>query len=323
MISKSLNAGTDLGRIYEIFVAGFPALTTAETIKKYFETYGPVLSVEILKAGKAKANARLPKVYCKLRTLSEPMFLKIIGHPGPCFKGRSLFCQEFKTGERLAAHSFNVNARRIVVKKVPRSLSLSDLKEGLEGIAGKIEVIYEYQSDLQIETANSKFLKTVSVTFAEHHNRLQEAINRTYLEVLPGITVEIEQFRYHKMRSKGDSTPPPKSLRPSIAEEIKTDNRVSSPIGDTTIRPKDGHVDVMCPSCGKDRQTKTQEQAIFEVMVQERSIFNPHVKPTQTKYHKFSHLKLQITDHCQTCGYFRSNLRFNLVRRSQDGQWMS
>ena len=164
-MSQSFKGRLKSSRVFDIFVAGLPSSTTEEAVKQFFEALGPVRNVQVIKIDSKKEDTQKRRIFCRLQITSEAFYQHLISNKNIKFSSRLLFCQEYKSGKKLTAHSSNLNARRVVVKKVPRYLSLANVYRALEAAAGTIEILYEYKPDDHDSKAQQGYLKSVSVTF--------------------------------------------------------------------------------------------------------------------------------------------------------------
>lgn len=297
---------------YEIFVAGIPATTTVASLTDFFVQFGPVDGIELQKVAKKKlSKKRLPKQYCRLKTSSEEMFKKMILGEIPPFRGRSLFCQEFKRGDSLEAHSSELNARRIVIKKVPRNLNLPELQLALEKVVGIIEVIYEYQSDLKIETSNTKQFKTVSTTFKNQTKELQDMIAHGFFQMSPTITVQIEQFSPNRKKvQKKLSTP--KGQNPILLERYQV-LRIGS-TWNKNVKSKGTKLHQVTTEqknpVQRPKNPFTQYKKSNDWMSHH---WDNHFKPTCTAYHRLHESSVDDRQSAIQSGVFCRNLRFNIL----------
>lgn len=303
--------------LYEVFVAGIPASTSLEMLRNFFQGFGPVFSIEFIKLDKRRRTNRQPRKFCKLTTTSRGMFHHLIGAPLQ-FKGRSLFCQQFMSGDSLLAYSTDINARRVVVKKVPVNIGTDELKEALEFNIGSIDIIYQYKSDFAYFFHNSKDHKTFSVTFSDCFASLQLHLKRRFFDLPSGARVEIEQFSYNRYREdrnrdRSRNGPLPDSSKDISSSESKT-KTLNQGGKHRLVQTKPSEADKIYCQCSKATLTsmlasvEKPTQSLIEVKI--KCQLGYLGKPTVSKYHRFhKHLPHTIS----TCRLHPSNIRLNLA----------
>lgn len=193
--SESLRSNDS--KLYEVFVAGIPATESIDSVHSYFSSMGSVKNIELLKIGTKSRGNKLPKRFYRLVTDCYLLFSTLVHHPGPLFKGRRLFCQVYKSGDDLASHSADINARRIVIKQVPLATEDDDVRIALRQAGGSLETLYEYKSEVDIKTDYSKFYKTYSATF-EATSNISELVEKGTLVLASGDVALIERFLYKR-----------------------------------------------------------------------------------------------------------------------------
>lgn len=136
--------------VYEIYVAGIPQNTKVSTLKTVFKRFGPLASIEILKAKETKylkSSAKNASQFCKLRLASLEAYEAILEAQHVLPSGRQIFCEPFRKGDDLRRRTFNTNKRRIIVKRVPVEVSNELVKTQIEALAkGTLQTFYEFIS---------------------------------------------------------------------------------------------------------------------------------------------------------------------------------
>lgn len=298
---------------FEVFVAGIPATVDSDSVNNFFNELGPIKKLEQLKIGKASKGNRIPKKFYKLTTDSHKLFSLLIDHPGPLFKGRTIFCQEYKSGGDLASHSADINARRIVVKQVPLSVEDTELKVTLVNAGGLLETMYEYKSEIDIKTDYAKSFKTYSVTFQES-NQVLQLIEKGSLNLASGATILIERFIYRKRGGtesttkiipKGDSiTPANKLNKHGTVTATETQKKT---IG-TFAYSASSHVKPAPYDSSKGPKLETSPESAINFL----GWLSDGYKPTSSKYHVSG--KAPTYNHSSALSQDRPfNLRFNFL----------
>ena len=303
---------------YEIFVAGIPPSATLDILRAYFQRFGPIVNLEFLKIGKKRHANHHPKKFCKLTTPSRSMYLTLTGPTPPQFRGRSLFCQPFMSGDFLAAHSADINSRRIVIKKVPPTFDTSELRNILQREAGEIEVLYQYKSDFSLPDHNSKDHKTFSVTFERHSIGLISLLERRFIETPAGSKIEIEQFCYNRYKGEVDPS--------TLKLEETTSNNVSIQKNNQKKTSRKQHSKGLSGQvCNQEKTTSAiSKWPKIQCRIPGFSIgaeidINGYrcqqLKPTNSDYHKSRGRHLKDSD--SLCLHDPSNIRLNLATPSQ------
>lgn len=298
-----------LPQTYQIFVAGIPSSTSIETLRKFFENFGPVFGIEFMKIGKKRSAKNQPRKFCKLLTPSRAMFITLTQQEPPKFKGRALFCQPFMSGDSLLAHSADVNSRRVVVKKVLPAVGLPEIRETLLKLVGPIEVIYQYKSDFGAHH-NSKDQRTFSVTFIHNFNSLQALVKQGYFDLPSGSRVEIEQFSYNRYRdntnlqgSRNDPTSS-KDISSSQSKTKTTGMGKGSSLHEKRPREPTG-------KCGCPKIQNSSLRVIKEAEFYGSTNLCHFLKPTAACYHRGEPF---LEHRLSTCMQHPSTIRLNIVR---------
>lgn len=300
-------------QVFEVFVAGIPATANIDSVYSYFRGLGHVKQLELLKIGKKQYGKKLPKEFYKLSTDSAVFYGKLLERPGPMYQGRRLFCQAYKSGDDLVLHSEDINARRVVIKEVPLSTVTDELRDALIQAGGDLETLYEYKSEVDIETDYSKVFKTYSATFGSKSLVSTLIENRT-LRLPSGPNVLIEKFIY---RNKGDQKSiskllaqeqPPlkfKSLRYNVE---KSEAHISGFVADDANQGKGSKTKKTIKDSAKNQTKESSQnptQGFPEWMID-------GCKPTSAKYY-LSKKVLNSGGQSMTGNYQQSNLRFNIL----------
>lgn len=298
-------------QLYEIFVAGIPASTSLGTLRTYFQSFGPVESIEFLKSGKKGATVRNPKKVCKLATMSREMFLRLTGPIPPQFRGRVLFCQQYKSGPTLLAHSADVNSRRVVVKKVAPSVNLDELRKALQRAVGPIEVFYQYKFDVAGQLHSSRDHKTYSVTFVDNSAALRSLLACGSLELPTGVRVEVEQFCYNRKREK--TVPNDSNIGPLFLQGIKSSKVKTKTTAETKVSPHKGQKpsnprDTLCRCAAGHAE---QPRGNISVEIGNHGYLCHTAKPTAASYHR---REPPLQHASAACALHPSNIRLNLAR---------
>ena len=310
---QKMDSSQSSPKSYEVFVAGIPGSIDSDFVSSFFNEMGPIKKLELLKIGKASKGNRIPKKFYKLTTDSLKLFSQLIDHPGLLFKGRRIFCQEYKSGGDLTSHSADINARRIVVKQVPLSVEDIELKVTLVNAGGLLETMYEYKSEVDIKTDYAKSFKTYSVTFQES-NQVLLLIEEGSLTLASGATILIEKFIYRKKGAnesttktptKGDSITPAKKLN-KHGTVTATENQKKT-IGSFAFSASSQVMPAPYDSSKGPKLEPSPESAINFL-----GWLSDGYKPTSSKYHVSG--KAPTYNHSSALSPQRHfNLRFNFL----------
>lgn len=157
-----------------LFVTGIPSKCSPHQIISHFSAFG---RVKIHRLASAKKGGRLLQAnpiantrrgFCVLQAMDRPSYEAVLNSEAVSFLGRTLAINRFRQGEELQAYNDYVNARRVVIKKVPSNTDPELFKSILEEIFGKISRIYRYEAESTqkaIKKVHRRRTHTYSVEF--------------------------------------------------------------------------------------------------------------------------------------------------------------
>jgi len=209
-----------------LFVTGIPSKTSPEQVLTHFRQFG---AVELHKLGTSKKNNKVLTVdasantrrgFCILHAGDLQAYNAIISSSNVRFQGRTLAISKFRQGSELTQHNEYLNARRVIVKKVPAGICPDAFKLQLQAAFGVITRMYKYEAE-SIEKAAKKEKKrktnTYSVEFEEVVNAEKAA--SASLFYLQGVSKPILVERYQRKSATSDS-----SQYANITKPLKKDS---------------------------------------------------------------------------------------------------
>lgn len=166
-----------------IFVTGLPSKTTVQTVLDHFSQFGQVIMYQQPTGAKCQRvlqnhpSVNIKRGFCILQTASEITYKQVLSYDEP-FLGRNLAIGPFRQGSQLWNHNEQVSSRRVIVKKVPTSVTEEILKEFLENEFGGIRRMYCYAAESSQKAAKrekTRKTNTYSVEFVQENSAIQAA----------------------------------------------------------------------------------------------------------------------------------------------------
>ena len=190
----------------QIFVTGLPKNFDLASVYSYFKQFGSIevhpykSQLKSIARSKEEINNKHflgGEGYCLIRTFSSVTFDEIMKYSEHSVFGRCLGVTPFLTGQELTLHNINIANRKVIIKKVPSKISLSELKLALELSFGEVEKIFAFKNDREskqtVRQAERKF-RVYSVLFAKKSSA--RCISERGILVLPtGEALGVEKFR--------------------------------------------------------------------------------------------------------------------------------
>lgn len=155
-----MSSGEDVEPKRRIFVGSIPGHLKQEELIQYFSAFGEVLKVKMFfRDGSTKLN----KGYCHLvvRRDAEEKILKT----KHIFEGRTLFVAPYVSGRKLDKYNQQNNARRIVIRNLPASMT-QDMLHTTFSRYGRIEVAYVFSTHSKMKVRTG-LMPTGSVQFSD------------------------------------------------------------------------------------------------------------------------------------------------------------
>ena len=198
--SLTVHSSLDL----RIHVTGVANPTTIEVIHSYFSTFGGVTSITEYSNRRAQDNDQdNPSLIpfktgsCVLVVQDLDTKVRILGYPTHCMQGRSIRCSPLKSSQELMEERAFNNARKVLVKKVPSTISQMDLTTLLEERYGPIESVFAFlpDKDRMNRPNKGRSIRTYSVMFKDVQSAEAAALADTFLHP-SGCLFIIERFSY-------------------------------------------------------------------------------------------------------------------------------
>ena len=139
----------------KLHVSGFPQHVSNRSILKYFSKFGNIYIDESSFYTQGyrswdQEQFKVPTSHKRKNYLvidcADPdtrnAILTFVHHK---YKGCSIFCNEYKTGQDLIQHNLKINQRRCILRKVPISYSREEVVSSVEQLAGRIESLFVYE----------------------------------------------------------------------------------------------------------------------------------------------------------------------------------
>lgn len=222
-----MNSPSDVTPRYQdhlmLFVTGIPSKSNPLEILDHFLQFG---RVQLHKLGSSKKGSRVLHVnptsntrrgFCILQALDVSSYHNILDCSAVPFQGRTLAISRFRQGEELAAYNEFVNSRRIIVKKVPATVDLQELRCFIELRFGAIARIYLYEAE-SIQKALKKVSRRRTHTYSVEFEAIRSAERAStvgYLE-LPESSSPVLIERYNR---KGSSQQVDSNSQPSTPNQ--------------------------------------------------------------------------------------------------------
>jgi len=186
-----------------IFVSGLPAKTTPEEILNHFLRFGMArlqkLSVTLdseKSKGVSKITADIRRGFCVLIAADPLSFSGILGSSDSEFLGRRLGVQPLRTGSELADYNALINARRVILKRVPREIPEAVVHRQVEESFGTVLRLYRFESEDRARRRKSTRLGQMSSYSVEFHS-IDSAVQagNLFLLVIGEVKISVELYR--------------------------------------------------------------------------------------------------------------------------------
>ena len=186
----------------KIFVSGFTRHTTTAQVAGYFSVFGSTRVEKYdsyFKRHQNDARYKGGEGYFILRDMHPDTYRKILESCPHMAQRRCLEVCPLKTGLDLILYNSLKNKRRVLVKKVPSTVTDHDLVTSLVHHYGPVERFFSYKSETRSKQLHSSKIafRTFSVTFQARAPALQACpekflVIRTQTEQF---TVKLEKFK--------------------------------------------------------------------------------------------------------------------------------
>ena len=312
---------------YRVFVAGIPSSLKYRSIKEYFSMIGPISRVEPISRSEygqsAKNNpenldAACKKGCCIIVTSCQETYRSILEGGSYKLLGRQLICRRYLQSDELAEHNKQTNQQRLLLKKVPSTVSEAELKSFLEKGYGRVQIIYVFktqkiQGSRVIEKAPRNFV-TYSVTFESSAPALK-LIEEGRISGPQNCTITVQQFQYYPKERPSNAI---SATQQHITALLSTQRAKGIYRGNLGSVPREGS------------KRSIQLKALFSVPTQEEAdlfreelviaptptslLSQHHIKPTMKNY--FIKTNYTYSSHAQLL----SNLTFNVRNNTRNYQ---
>lgn len=148
----------------KLFVGGIPTGVSLEDLSTFFNSVGP-FKVDIQEF-KARCISGRSKGYIIVHGSDKVANQRLLDKGYLYYNDRTLTILPFYSGTELKEMNKNTNQRRVILKRVPTSVTEGELCNLIEQDWGKIQSFFQYSRATKKSTANGKF-KSYSMTFCE------------------------------------------------------------------------------------------------------------------------------------------------------------
>jgi len=206
--TQAFSVNSNPTKTYKIFVAGLPANTDPLQILDFFRGFG---QIRLLKPRSVKeAEMKKKKGHCILICLDKGTLNSIVSIGSFKFKGRNVSAQPFKSGAELIIQNQEMTAARVIIKKVPKSVSEFHLRAILERDFGKLKSLYRFildETKLKADAKKVTFYQqfdSYSAIFESREAAMSLAARHTLL--LDGkFAINVEHYKPRRVRSEHES----------------------------------------------------------------------------------------------------------------------
>jgi hypothetical protein len=200
----------------KLFVTGLEYKTPISQIYWLFSEYGPIVNIteKVKKLNHKPLNHSISGVdiksgSCYIETSCNDTAEKILSIGKFKLNNRDIMCSPYKLGKELADENNEKNNRRILLKKVPASVSEEEVKQRVEELFGLVEVFFPFLCDQKRGVKTQTFAKkkqvrsirTYSVMFRDGES-CSLAIQAGALLLADGTKITIEKFSNEYRREK-------------------------------------------------------------------------------------------------------------------------
>ena len=194
-----------------LFVTGIPNKTSGQAILELFRGFGSFRilclknSGEQMKILNSSPKPNLKRGFCILEASDTHSFTKALEVESLSLGERSLKISKFMYGTQLRQFSKEEELRRVIIKKIPWSLSQDHLTNPLEEAFGKVKRIFRYMAPDKVARPRLKAgnYHTYSVEFFSVESAARAALVGNLLLPDLDIAITIEKFmRKNEIKNK-------------------------------------------------------------------------------------------------------------------------
>ena len=308
--------------ILRIHVAGVPSRVKQSELLHFFESFGPIVSVEPrpCKEDITISPGKSSKTYWVLRLANEDTYLRILSEKQVVLFGRSIHVSPMFSGRDLIMHNRENTKKRVLIKKVPSWVTEEQLLSAIESQIGKVEAYFKYETDshkAKKHDSKKKIRKvcTYSVTMQEKSDR-DQLIALGQLKLTAEISVPVEKYISLRMQAPSNNSsiptqPPRLSAKPSEYSSLQV--KVPEFKRNRDDRNSFSQSTHFGASPALEKPPELPDLFYFGDSREAPLLVPEHLKPTQKRYHcfhqnRFSAIKPAFEE--------ESNLRFNAVAGS-------
>ena len=294
---------------YQVFVTGIPRKTNIKLIVDYFIQFGSI-TVQPYKSYFKKnpnknQNYQTNKFsggngYCLISTTSQSVYQNIMNHPEHNFQGRTLGISKYMSGKDLILYNNRIRGKRVIIKKVPSSFSLDELKSFIEQNYGPVQQIYVFKGDKSEDaTKKHETRKNQAYSVVLHEKKDAKALADKEELVLPsGNTAIVQKFKRNR---PNDEVKVQKEV-----VNVKSEQKIQDELTDNHSNKISGKSFRNRESCsGVERSCGSRKNGYCEILSFWAS------KPTTKEYHSLKS-RLGISQGFSRGDQDQSILRFNI-----------
>lgn len=317
-----------------LYVAGIPTRVSERRVVEYFSQFGPIDYAEMRFCG-TKNNKSLPlkfqsKGYCIVKAGTLQTVRNILQSQEHNFGGRKLHVSEFRTGMDLILHNHRSAKKRVLLKKVPSTLSEPEITALLEELVqGKVEAIFRYEPEgRKHKVQKHRKISTYSVIFECRKHR-DQLVELGEIPLGDGRVITVEKFKHaNELVHQATACQPVEQTSNSSLQILSSQDDFDGRNHHTStldFTPKNSVQELLrLRKAQSDMVGKVASRPSLELHLKANSSQHSqddrhdHSKPTHKEYH--SSRRLELPAHSKENFNFEytsvhdNNLRFNLSK---------
>ncbi len=222
-INGGLNPSLANDGPYRLFVNGIPSRVAPIAVYDYFSFYGRV-KMQRLGPGNslttvlpAKAHVNTRRGFCVLLAEDQQTLESILSRSHE-FMGRTLGVNRFRQGQELFAYFNKISSRRVIIKRVPTTVSVEDVQSLLENLFGSVERIYRFEAESLDKAARKEKRRRTFTYSVEFHlsQDAEKAVNLGEITFEDGVKAIIEKYSRQSNKQQTSSKSPQSNLSSEI-----------------------------------------------------------------------------------------------------------
>ena len=174
----------------KVFVTGIPSKVNSKLVQNYFGQFGHVELIDQNKnyheCGRQQSSfysahnesKEIARGLCLLIVWDSESLKNIMALSYSILFGRTIEISRYRTGLELFEYNKQINSRRVIVKKVPPSVSIHALTSILEAKFGQIYKIYKFEAESLYKAqkkARTRKHHSYSVEFEKENSAIKAA----------------------------------------------------------------------------------------------------------------------------------------------------